>query len=140
MVGVLVLGAGAAIGVPKLVSGGSNSKTAKKPAPARHTAVKPALRPSDITVAVLNGTHVNGAATQLGDRLQSQGFNLGTTSNAAQQQQANSVVMYSSGHEREARFVAGKLHLSAVEPADSASRGIAGDAAVIVIVGSDLAH
>src|SRR5437764_1236355 len=50
VVGVLVLGAGAAIGVPKLVNGGSSSKSTKKPAAARHVTKPAALRPSDITV------------------------------------------------------------------------------------------
>jgi hypothetical protein len=140
VIGVLVLGAGAAIGVPKLVNGTktSSSKTAAK----THKRAAPAstlpVVTSNITVAVLNGTSVPGLAAQIGDQVQNDGFKLGTVSNAPQQQRANSVAMYAPGHAREARAVARKLRIKAVEPVDANSQAIAGPAAsVVVIVGSD---
>ena len=147
--GVLVLGAGAAIGVPKLVSGGSSDNSpAKKHAAAKTAAAqRPPLVPAKITVSVLNGTTVPGLAAQIGDQVQSDGFNLGNTAQVAgilegtKAQQANSVVMYASGHAREARFVAKRLHLTGgVEAIDQNSRQLAGDATVVVVAGEDQAH
>jgi hypothetical protein len=137
--GVLILGAGAAIGVPKLVEGGdkpSGKKTANK-AP-RPTAGRAAPLPSkSITVAVLNGTTVPGLAAQIGDRVDAEGFTLGTVSNAEGPQRANSVAMYAAGHQSDARAVARKLKIANIEAIDSNSQAIAGDATVVVVVGSD---
>lgn len=142
VIGVLVLGAGAAVGVPKLVNGGTSTKPAKKHKKgSTTTAAKVApIATKDITVAVLNGTTVPGLAAQIGDQVQNDGFNLGTVSNAPQQQRANSVAMYAAGHQRDARVVARKLKIAAVEPVDSNSQQIAGDATVVVIVGRDQTH
>src|SRR5204863_4213635 len=114
--------------------------TAKKAAAAKKkaTTTKP-VAPDKITVAVLNGTAIPGLAAQIGDRVDAEGFTLGTVSNASQSQgeRANSVAMYSAGHERDARQVARKLGVRNVQPIDQQSQSIAGDASVIVIVGSD---
>jgi hypothetical protein len=45
--------------------------------------------------------------------------------------------MYSPGHRSDAVRVAHRLGISQVEPVDSNSRQIAGDATVVVLVGSD---
>jgi hypothetical protein len=45
--------------------------------------------------------------------------------------------MYARGHSRDARQVARKLNIHNVQPVDSDSQSIAGDASVIVLVGSD---
>jgi hypothetical protein len=141
VIGVLVLGAAAAIGVPALVSGGSD--TGKKHAAAsqaKHVAARPPLKASSITVAVLNGTTITHLAQRIADELTNDGFDIGLTGNAppAKQLQANSTALYMPGHEREAAFVARKLHISAVEPVDQASKQIAGNADVVLIAGSDL--
>jgi hypothetical protein len=119
-----------------LVNGGSTTTTtpAKKARRATPTVATPV---KDITVAVLNGTTVPGLAAQIGDQVQNDGFQLGTVSNAPQQQRANSVAMYAPGHQRDARVVARKLHMRAVEPVDANSRSIAGNAVVVVVVGRD---
>jgi hypothetical protein len=142
--GVLILGAGAAIGVPKLVNGAKNNnsstKTAAK-AKKKTTRVPKAapVRPDKITVAVLNGTGIPGLAAQIGDRVDADGFTLGTVSNASQAggQRANSVAMYAAGHQRDAQVVARKLRIRTVTQVDAASRSIAGNASVVVVVGSD---
>jgi len=145
--GVLVLGAGAAIGVPKLVSGGGSSTATKKKQHHKKTATPPPIAPAQVTVTVLNGTTVVGLAAQIGDQAQSAGFNLGSTGQVSgilegtKAQQANSVVMYLPGHAREARFVARKLHITgAVRAVDQASRQLAGDATVVIVVGRDQTH
>jgi hypothetical protein len=138
VIGVLVLGAGAAVGVPKLVGGDDNKpkSTSKKKAEKTSTKITPAVARS-ITVAVLNGTSVPGLAAQIGDQVENNGFTLGTVSNATEHQRATSVAMYSAGHQRDARAVARKLKISSVEPVDANSQAIAGDASVVVVVGSD---
>jgi hypothetical protein len=143
--GVLVLGAAAAVGVPALVNGSKNnnsSTTAKKSASTGTTsknAAAPAVAPDKITVAVLNGTSIPGLAAQVGDRVDAEGFTLGTVSNASQAtgQRANSVVMYAPGHSRDARRVAKRLGIGDIARSDANTQQIAGDASVVVIVGTD---
>jgi hypothetical protein len=136
VIGVLVVGAGAAIGVPKLISGGSSPAPAAQKKHGTTTQAAP-IPTRSIVVAVLNGTTVPGLAAQIGDQVTNDGFSLGTVSNATQQQRAASVAMYSPGHRREARTVARKLRIHGVGPVDANSRAIAGDATVVVIVGRD---
>jgi hypothetical protein len=143
--GVLVLGAAAAIGVPALVNGSKDDnsgspKSAKNSSGTTTTKKKAApVSPDKITVAVLNGTSIPGLAAQVGDRVDAEGFTLGTVSNAspADGQRANSVAMYASGHKADAEQVAKKLNISNVSRIDSNSQAIAGDASVVVVVGSD---
>jgi hypothetical protein len=141
--GVLILGAAAAVGVPAIVNGAKNdNKSAKTSA---STASKTAKAPTKtvaskkITVAVLNGTSIPGLAAQVGDRVDADGFTLGTEGNAPQVggQRANSVAMYAPGHARDADRVAKKLGIHNVQAVDANTQQIAGDASVVVIVGSD---
>jgi hypothetical protein len=142
--GVLVLGAAAAIGVPALVNGskdddsGAAASSESTTSTATKKAAKP-VAPDRITVAVLNGTSIPGLAAQVGDRVDAEGFTLGTVSNAAQSQaqRANSVVMYAPGHERDAGRVAKQLDIRDVRRIDAESQQIAGDASVVVVVGAD---
>jgi LytR cell envelope-related transcriptional attenuator len=142
--GVLIIGAAAAIGVPAIVNGSKSdsNKTSSKTGghtstAARHKAVP--VAPSKITVAVLNGTSISGLAATIGDRVEADGFTKGTISNASLTggQRATSVVMYAPGHHSDAVRVAHRLGISQVDPVDSNSRQIAGDATVVVLVGSD---
>ena len=96
-----------------------------------------AVDPGSVTVAVLNGTTVPGLAAQIGDNIESQGFQLGTITNSTDQQRAESVVLYAPGAEGEARDVARRLNISQREEADPDSQGLAGDATVIVVAGQD---
>jgi hypothetical protein len=95
-----------------------------------------------VTVAVLNGTTVPGLAKQVGERVESHGFTLGTVANATdqEQQRAESVVLFAPGHEREAQAVNKRLNIGQREPVDPASQELAGDATVVVIAGADLAQ
>jgi hypothetical protein len=101
-----------------------------------------AVVPGNVTVAVLNGTTVPNLAKQVGDRVESHGFVLGTVANSAdqEQQRAESVVLYAPGHQREARAVNTRLGIGQREPIDPASQELAGDATVVVIAGADLAQ
>jgi hypothetical protein len=143
--GVLVLGAAAAVGVPALVNGSKDDNSAPSKSSKTKSSTNaskksaPAVAPDKITVAVLNGTSIPGLAAQVGDRVDAEGFTLGTVSNASQTQgqRANSVAMYAPGHASDARRVARRLGIGNVTRVDSETQGIAGDASVVVIVGSD---
>ena len=138
-VGVLVLGAGAAIGIPKLLEEDDGAPaTQREQQGGSASTAAPAVAPDEITVSVLNGTTVPGLAAQVGDQVENEGFVLGNVTNAAEQQRADSIVMYAPGHTRDARLVARRLRLNrTVEPVDPDSQGLAGDATVVVVVGQD---
>jgi LytR cell envelope-related transcriptional attenuator len=140
VVGVLVIGGGMAYGVRELVrdqpsssqpaagGAGGETKAAKK---------RPAINPSTITVSVLNGTTVPGLAAQFADKAEAAGFQRGNTANFTDQSKAESVVLYADGASRAARAVANRLGISQIEPIDSRSQALAGDATVVVVVGAD---
>jgi LytR cell envelope-related transcriptional attenuator len=97
----------------------------------------PAIDPSQVTVAVLNGTTVPGLAATLGDKIAGEGFQLGTVTNNFDQERAESVVLYAPGAEDEATAVARQLDITQREPIDPDSQGLAGDATVVVVAGAD---
>jgi hypothetical protein len=93
--------------------------------------------PAQLTVAVLNGTTVQGLAAQVGEEVRAAGFKQGTIGNAARIDQGTSVVLYRDGQARAARAVANRLNIDKIEPVDSVNEEIAGSFDVIVLVGSD---
>jgi hypothetical protein len=153
VVGILVLGAGAAYGVSQLnksggggggssalssSSGGGGSSSSSKSS--KHSHRTAAINKGSITVAVLNGTTVTGLAATVADKVEQAGFRRGNTNNALTQgQQAESVVEYSDGNIKAAELVGKKLGITQVEKIDPQTQGLAGDATVTVIVGADKA-
>jgi hypothetical protein len=94
--------------------------------------------PSQVTVAVLNGTTVVGLAAQVWEEVRAGGaFKQGTIGNAARVDQTTSVVLYRDGESRAARTVANRLGIDKTAPVDSVNEEIAGSFDVIVLVGSD---
>jgi hypothetical protein len=157
VVGVLVIGAGAAYGVTQLTnddnsgSGGSanvsansnnsSSSSSSSSSKSKKSHKQAAIDPNSITVAVLNGTTVTGLAATTADKVEQAGFKRGNTDNALTQgQQAESVVEYSKGNLRAAQAVGKKLGISQFEPIDADTQSRAGDATVAVIIGADLAN
>ena len=135
LVGVLVLGA-AAYAVTRHRSGDAPAtKAAAVPKKPKRAAVKP----GNVTVAVLNGTTVPGLAAALRDQIAAAGFKTGTINNFSDQQLAESVVQYAPGHEAEGRAVSRRLGIGQREPVNPSSQALAGDATVIVIAGADKA-
>ena len=150
--GVLLLGAGVALALTQLSGdesepppasqaqqqqpqaeendGGEDNGEAQRPD-------RPAIEPSSVTVAVLNGTTVPGLAARVSDEVQSAGFEVGTVANSSDQQRAESVILFSPGHEREAAAVSRRLDIAQREPIDAATQGLAGDATVVVVTGAD---
>jgi hypothetical protein len=133
--GVVVLGGGIAFGISQL-GGDEGTSSSDQPASEQNTEAGPINR-SLVTVSVLNGTTVPGLAAQIGDEVESKGFQRGNVANAIDQQRAESVVLFAEGAERPARIVARNLSISTVEPVDPDSQALAGNASVIVIVGMD---
>ncbi|HYI81160.1 MAG TPA: LytR C-terminal domain-containing protein [Thermoleophilaceae bacterium] len=97
----------------------------------------PPIDPSEVTVAVLNGTTVPGLAATVGDKVAGEGFQLGTVTNNFDQEKAESVVLYAPGAEREAADVSRRLDISQREAIDAESQALAGDATIVVVAGAD---
>lgn len=94
------------------------------------------LKPSDIEVAVLNGTAVPGLAATFGDKIEGKGFELGAVTNSSSSF-ANSVVMFTRGHKPEAKKVAKQLQISKLELMSGEIESVSNGANVTVIVGED---
>jgi len=98
---------------------------------------QPAVDPSQVTVAVLNGTTTSGLAADLGETVEAEGYRLGMVTNGADRARAESVVLFAPGARREAQDVARRLSIGQREPIDAASQELAGDATVVVVTGAD---
>jgi hypothetical protein len=145
LVGLLVLGGAATYGVTQLTGddGGDNSGNAQanneNGLPNQPKRTRAAIKPGNVTVAVLNGTTVPGLAAMLSDQIAAAGFKKGTINDSSDKQLAESVVQYAPGHQAEAKAVSGRLGISQLEPVTANSRAPAGNARVIVIAGADKA-
>jgi hypothetical protein len=98
---------------------------------------QPNIDPAQVTVAVLNGTTVQGLAAQVAEEARADGFTPGTTGNAARIDQTESQVLYRPGQARAAQAVANRLGIKKTGPVDSVNREIAGSFDVVVLVGAD---
>jgi len=98
---------------------------------------QPAIDPSQVTVAVLNGTTVTGLAADVGDAVEGAGYQLGNVTNSLDQERAESVVFYAPGAEVEAEDVGRRLKIAQREQIDPDTQALAGDASVVVVVGAD---
>jgi len=109
-------------------SGGGGGKAVKR--------TSQALKPSEIEVAVLNGTAVDGLAGSYGDMVERRGFQLGAVTNS-RSSFSESVVMFEPGEGREAHRVADSLEISRVQPITSEIASVAAGAQVAVVIGED---
>jgi hypothetical protein len=114
-----------------LVNGSGDSAGGKK---GKQAAAQ--VQPSEIDVAVLNGTATAGLAATYGDKVSRKGFKLGAVSNTNQSFES-SVVMFERGHAPEARKVAKPLGISKLEPMSSEVKSASAGANVAVVVGED---
>ena len=131
--GVIVIGGGVVFGISQL-GGDDDGGTASDQAAEEQQAP---VNPSTVTVSVLNGTTFPGLAAQIGDEVESSGFQRGNVANALDQQRTASTVLYAEGADREAKLVAKRLGIATVEPIDPDSAALGGNASVVVIVGAD---
>jgi hypothetical protein len=145
LVGIVVIGGGIAYGLTQMGDDSSPSSADSSSADVGSkkqdkTKSVPAIAPADVSVAVLNGTTVNGLASNIGTKLEQQGFKVGNEDNSNQGQVNESVVLFRPGKSREAALVRRRLRLTQIEPADQQSLAQSGGADVIVVLGSDLAQ
>jgi hypothetical protein len=143
---LLILG-GAAYGAIQLTggddgssaTGGSDQRNAAAGDGERRTRDRRAVNvdPAQVTVAVLNGTSVQGLAATVGEEVRAGGFTLGTIGNAARIDQTTSQVLYRRGESRAARAVANRLGIDRIGPVDSVNEEIAGSFDAVVLVGAD---
>lgn len=125
----------------------SSSTTAPRTTTTVATAAAPpttaALRsPTQVSVLVLNGTHVSGAASRVNRQLIGAGYNSVGTGNATTSDNATTTVDYIAGYQAEAVALAASLSLppTAAQPMPtpppvSDTKG----ANLVVVVGTDLA-
>jgi hypothetical protein len=95
-----------------------------------------ALKPSQIEVAVLNGTAVEGLAGSYGDMVESRGFQLGAVTNTDEAAE-KSIVMFRPSNGGAAQKVATSLDISKVEPMTEEVALLAAGAPVAVVIGED---
>jgi hypothetical protein len=94
------------------------------------------LKPSEIEVAVLNGTAVPGLAAQYGNKVERKGFQLGPVTNS-RTSFTESVVMFKRGYAPEAHRVASALGISKAQLISADIASVSGNAQVAVIVGEE---
>ncbi len=123
-------------GVAYLVLNGSGEADGKGKG-GKQAAAK--LSPSEIEVAVLNGTAVPGLAATFGDKVENKNFNLGAVTNSSSSF-AESVVMFRRGHKPEARTVSKALSIPKLELMSSEIESVSSGANVAVIIGEDNAE
>jgi hypothetical protein len=99
----------------------------------------PASR-ADTTVAVFNGTTINGLAASTADKLEASGYRRGSTGDFTDQQRAASTIFYRREARRQAREIGRELSITEMRAMDPETQALAGDRAdVAVVVGSDKA-
>ena len=144
--------AAVAAGVIALVNRGGASTASRSAVSStlasRRTTQASAVRPSTVTVSVLNGTDMQGLAGHVSQRLVADGYLKGAVTNASDQTQTTSVVAYMAPtYRRDALAVAAALRLkrASVQLIDASTKAIACPptkactSAVVVTIGRDLA-
>jgi hypothetical protein len=126
---------------------GTSSAISNAPGASHHRKARAvALKPPQVTVAVLNGTSTSNLAHDVSLKLSGAGYKPGTIATATDQTQTATTVGYMPGQRRAALIVARSLNLgsTAIVPVTAANRAVACPqtsctALVVVTVGSDLA-
>lgn len=97
------------------------------------------LKPSEVKVAVLNGTSINGLAGLVSSDVGSFDYELGAVTSTAPGAE-KTIVLYADGQKPAAQRVARDLGVKEVKPIDRESRSLVGDADVVVVAGEDRAR
>ena len=144
---VLVLSSGGS-GKSSVHGSTAGQSTARTTHHTHHTQTSPnhgessatAASPASTTVAVLNGTSINGLAHSLSKDLQQSGYAQASALNGTPPgSHPTTIIEYSSGHHAEAQGVASALSVTQVQPMETAVSSLAGGATVVVIAGEDKA-
>ena len=113
---------------------------ATRPAtPVRRVALAPShpLRArGSVSVLVLNGNGVRGAAATTAARLQHAGYRIGGAQNAQRHDYAQSMVMYVPGWVKEARRIAHETGVRLVAPVDGLAPARLKGSQIVVILGN----
>ena len=88
-----------------------------------------------VSVTILNGNGVSGAAASEASRVRARGYIVGRVGNAPRGAFGHSVVMYRAGRVREARRLARDLGIAIVSPLDGLRKGDLHGAKLAVVVG-----
>ncbi len=129
---VVLIGGGVAYAVTRggddSTGGGGGNGAAKKSAAAE--------KPAETEVAVLNGTAVEGLAGSFGDKVETNGYDLGVITNTSSAFES-SVVMFRTGHGGEAHRVADLLEIPQVKEMTEEVVSVAEGAPIAVVIGED---
>jgi LytR cell envelope-related transcriptional attenuator len=142
LVGLLAVGGVATYGAIQLVGGDGGHESAKTQANGKGSSRRPKhsgveVEPGTVTVAVLNGTTVDGLAAALGEQVAAAGYTKGTINVFSDQQLSQSIVEYTPGHLAAAKAVGRIVAISQYQPVTARARALVADATVIVIAGAD---
>lgn len=126
----------------KSVAAAAENKALAPITPARHTTPKqaplaePKLPRARISVLVLNGGGVSGAAAAESARISGVGYRIAAVGNAPKSDYTRTLVMYRKGFAPEAARLAQDLHVKIVGPLDGLRPAQLAGAHVAVIVGA----
>ena len=150
--GTLLILAGVVVGVAVIVlavsalKGGSKpsqavTQSSTPPATVTHTHTHTpasATNPSELTVAVLNGTSTNGLAHHLAEDLQQSGYKHAEASSGVPPgTHTSTVIQYRAGHRADGQGVAKALDVTRVQPMEASTASLAAHATVVVVAGAD---
>ena len=110
----------------------ANAPVATKPKP---EPTLPLLPRRLVSVTILNGNGVSGAAASEASRVRARGYIVGQVGNAPRGSYGHSVVMYRAGRVREARRLARDLGVAIVSPLDGLRKGDLHGAKLALVVG-----
>jgi hypothetical protein len=119
---------------PKVVKQSIGKPAAVKPA--TQVAAKPALTRTKVSVLVLNGNGVQGAAAAEAAKVERRGYRIRAVTNAPRMDFVRSVVMYRAGFAPEAQRLAKDLGIGMVGPLDGIRPGQLQGAHTVVVVGA----
>ena len=135
-----------AIGAAQLAPQRVHAKAASVAKPTRHTVVNvrhvaslpshPLRARNRVSVLVLNGNGVQGAASSTATRLRDMGYRIGAAQNAQRHDYAQSMVMYVPGWVKEARRLAHEMGVKLVAPVDGVVPGRLKGSQVVLILGT----
>ena len=135
---VLLIGGIAYLAVDQF--GGDEPQTAQRGQGARSAggpvAAGRVLDPSQVEVAVLNGTAASGLAAAYQDGVSAAGYQVGAVGNS-QSTFADSVVMFAEGHRPEGVVFAREFDITELEPMIEEISAVAEGAQVAVVLGDD---
>jgi hypothetical protein len=110
----------------------ASAASAKKPA---KTPARPLLPRRSVSVTVLNGNGVSGAAASEASRVRVRGYKIRLVGNAPRSGYGRSVIMYRAGLRSEAQRLGQDLRISLVSPLDGLRRRDLKGAKLAVVVG-----